>query len=186
MIHGWRYMINRSSMNNLQITMKNMQRYAPEFFPTWFNFLTRVRCCDFVFTTNIIKASLVVKKKYFCLLSANLKWRRLLPDWSPRDHQRWIALFQRFGVFQGWFRGHEKYQRWSALFQRWWALIFSESALFRTEEFSAVSERISAVQRCFCWLWNIEFSALNSANSTLIYSELALISKHADGNIKLW
>ena len=67
------------------------------------------------------------------------------PVWSPRDNQRWTALFHSFDVFQRWFRGHEKNQRWSALFQRWSALIFSESALFSTEKFSAVSELNSAV-----------------------------------------
>ena len=51
--------------------------------------------------------------------------------WSPRSNQRWTALFHIFGVFQRWFREHEKHQRWSALFQSWSALIFSESAMFR-------------------------------------------------------
>ena len=76
--------------------------------------------------------------------------RQTSPGWSPRDNQRWTALFQRFDVFQRWVREHEKHQSWSTL-------IFSESALFRTEKFTtvqiweiqSVSERISAVQRWF-------------------------------------
>ena len=81
------------------------------------------------------------------------------PGWSPRGNQRWTALFHSFDVFQRWFREHDKHQRWSAL-------IFSESALFRTEKVSAVSE-------------------LNSAVSE-IYSESALIFTHIDETIKIW
>ena len=60
------------------------------------------------------------------------------PGWSPRDNQRWTALYQRFIVFQRWFREHEKHHRGSALFRSWSALIFSESALFRIDKFSAI------------------------------------------------
>ena len=50
---------------------------------------------------------------------------------------------------QRWFREHEKHQRWSALFQSCSALIFSESALFRSEKFSAISGRISSESALF-------------------------------------
>ena len=67
------------------------------------------------------------------------------PGWSPRINQRWTALFHSFDDFQRWFREHDKHQRWSALFQSWLALIISESVLFRTEKFNAVSEGCSAL-----------------------------------------
>ena len=69
--------------------------------------------------------------------------------WNPRDNQSWTALFQIFDVFQRWFRENEEHQRWSTLFQSWSTLILSESALFRAEKFSAVSEKISSESALF-------------------------------------
>ena len=40
------------------------------------------------------------------------------PGWSPRDNQRWTALFQRFDIFHRLYSEHEKHQRWPALFQK--------------------------------------------------------------------
>ena len=71
------------------------------------------------------------------------------PGWSPRDNQRWTALFQRFDVIQSWFRAYEKHQHWPALFQSWSARIFSESALFGTEKFSSVSDGNSSESALF-------------------------------------
>ena len=82
------------------------------------------------------------------------------PSWGPRDIQRWKELFQRFDVFQRWFRKHEKHQRWSALFQTWSALTFSESTLFRTEKFSADQHWKALFQR---------ESMLNQRSSALIF-----------------
>ena len=100
------------------------------------------------------------------------------PDWSPRDDERWTELFQRFDVFQNWFREHEKHQRWSWLFQSWSALTFSEPGLFRTEE-------LSAEQRCL--RENPPTSMFRSSETlgfqcweALIYSESALILTHVD------
>ena len=71
------------------------------------------------------------------------------PGWNSIDYQRWTALFQIFEIFQRWFREHEEDQRWSALKQEWSALIFSESAPFRVEKFSVVSEKIRSESALF-------------------------------------
>ena len=77
--------------------------------------------------------------------------------------QRCFWHFTFFSAVQRWFREHAKYQRWSALFQTWSVLIFSESALFRTENFSAK-------KRCFRKrFWKLElyqFSHLSSIKTT--------------------
>ena len=101
----------------------------------------------FVFGTGIIWQSASVSR-----FSSNpvRNVPRTFPVWIwasrvefLRDNHFWTALFHSFDVFQSWFRELEKHQRLLALFQSWSALIFPESALFRTEIFSAVSERIS-------------------------------------------
>ena len=51
--------------------------------------------------------------------------------------QRCFRGLTLLSTVQRWFREHAKSQRWLALFQSWSALIFSESTLFRTENFSA-------------------------------------------------
>ena len=74
-----------------------------------------------------------------------------MPGWSLRNNQRWTALFQRFDVFQRWFREHEKHQRWSDV-----------SELISSDLLS-----ISAVQN-----WKFQrWTALNRAVSVRISSE---------------
>ena len=98
-----------------------------------------------------------------------------------RDNQRRTALFQKFDVFQRWFRQHGKHQRWSALFQSWSALIFSEWALFGTNKFSAVSEKTYFESALF----SVDFLSSGTLGfqrwTALIYSELVLILLHVDG-----
>ena len=48
--------------------------------------------------------------------------------------QRCFSDLILFGVVLRWFTEQAKYQCWSALFHTWWALIFSESALFGNGE----------------------------------------------------
>ena len=43
---------------------------------------------------------------------------------KSQRNECWTALFQRFDIFQRWFRKCEEYQRWSPLFQSCSALIF--------------------------------------------------------------
>ena len=127
---------------------------------------------------------------YFRCTTSNCRVPYHSPGLKYRDNQRQTALFQRFDLFQRWFRKHEKHQRRSALFKSWSGLTLSDSALFRTEQIGALFRvkqlRINAAQRWFSLLWNIGFSALNGADSALVYSEIALILIYADENVILW
>ena len=104
-------------------------------------------------TLKILKSPEKTNSWNFCFFSVHY----VHSGWCPRDIQRWTVLFQTFDVFQRWFRVHEKQQCWSALVQTRSALTFSESALIKSEKFSAEQRCfrdnqlwISAVHRWFC------------------------------------
>ena len=69
------------------------------------------------------------------------------PGWSSKDNRRWTALFQRFDVFQRWFREHEN--------------ISADQRCFKADQSDFLW--IRAVQNWFFHLWNVGFYALNSA-----------------------
>ena len=65
------------------------------------------------------------------------------------------ALFQRFHLFQCWFREHELNQCWSGLFQSWYVLHFSEPALiFVTVRYQLASHCWTAIIQ----IWNSPLS----------------------------
>ena len=67
-----------------------------------------------------------------------------------QSYMKRVEIAETISGVQRWFREHEKYQRWSTLIKNLSTLIFSESAVLRTENFS-VDQRWT-LNSC---VWNI-------------------------------